>query len=175
MSKSSLSSFTWVGQTSSRLHLQENGTSSLDFNALISLPGVYNMNNLRVLARISEQHEPGGSMILQKPCPPSFIVVENTCKTPHDLGWLWPFEHQRGALGINIDVFQDFPIISCTGSLGKQAALLERKKQCLEQPSNEAFEMPGEVCGRCGGGKVSPLYCLERVSKSRKIYNFTLT
>lgn len=79
--RSSLRSFTWVGQTSKRLHLESNGTSVFRFNALISLPGVYNMNNLRVLARISEKHDPGGSLILQKPCPPSFVVVENTFKS----------------------------------------------------------------------------------------------
>ncbi|KAK2556882.1 Trafficking protein particle complex subunit 8 [Acropora cervicornis] len=80
-SKPSLSSFTWVGQTSKRVHLESNACSSFKFNALISLPGVYNMNNLRVLAKISELHEPGGSLILQKPCPPSFVVVENNFKT----------------------------------------------------------------------------------------------
>lgn len=79
-SKPSLSSFTWVGQTSKRVHLESNGSSSFKFNALISLPGVYNMNNLRVLAKISELHEPEGSLILQKPCPPSFVVVENNFK-----------------------------------------------------------------------------------------------
>ncbi|XP_015778661.1 PREDICTED: trafficking protein particle complex subunit 8-like [Acropora digitifera] len=80
-SKPSLSSFTWVGQTSKRVRLESNGSSSFKFNALISLPGVYNMNNLRVLAKISELHEPEGSLILQKPCPPSFVVVENNFKT----------------------------------------------------------------------------------------------
>lgn len=86
VSKSSPSSFTWVGQTSRRFQLDSNGTSSLKFNALISLPGVYNMNNLRVLARIREDHEPGGAMIPQKPCPPSFVVVENTFTNLDDLG-----------------------------------------------------------------------------------------
>ena len=75
---SSPSSFTWIGQTSRRFQLDSHGTSSLKFDALVSLPGVYNMNNLRVLARISDDHEPGGAMNLQKPCPPSYIVVENT-------------------------------------------------------------------------------------------------
>ncbi|KAL9976241.1 hypothetical protein ACROYT_G013513 [Oculina patagonica] len=86
VSKSSPSSFTWVGQTSRRFQIDSNGTSSLKFNALISLPGVYNINNLRVLARIGEDHEPGGAMILQKPCPPSFVVVENTFTNVNDLG-----------------------------------------------------------------------------------------
>lgn len=85
-SRSSPSSFTWVGQTSRRFQLDPNGTLSLKFNALVSLPGVYSMNNLRVLARISDDHEPGGAMILQKPCPPSFIVVENTFTNLNDLG-----------------------------------------------------------------------------------------
>lgn len=60
----------------------------LKFNALVSLPGVYNMNNLRVLARISDEHEPGGVLILQKPCPPSFTVVENIFSNPKDKSWL---------------------------------------------------------------------------------------
>lgn len=84
--RSSPSSFTWVGQTSRRFKLDPNGTSSLKFDALVSLPGVYNMNNMRVLARISDDHEPGGAMNLQKPCPPSFVVVENTCTNRNDLG-----------------------------------------------------------------------------------------
>ena len=75
--RSSPSSFTWVGQTSRRFQLDSNGTSSLKFDALVSLPGVYNMNNLRVLARISDDLEPGGAMNFQKPCPPSYVVVEN--------------------------------------------------------------------------------------------------
>lgn len=83
-STSSPSSFTWVGQTSRRFQLDPNGTSMLKFNALVSLPGVYNMNNLRVLARISDEHEPGGVLILQKPCPPSFTVVENIFSNPKD-------------------------------------------------------------------------------------------
>lgn len=85
-STSSPSSFTWVGQTSRRFQLDPNGTSTLKFNALVSLPGVYNMNNLRVLARISDDYEPGGTLILQKPCPPSFIVVENIFSNPKDIG-----------------------------------------------------------------------------------------
>lgn len=83
--RSSPSSFTWVGQTSRRFQLDSNGTSSLKFDALVSLPGVYNMNNLRVLARISDDHEPGGPMDLQKPCPPSYVVIENTCINRNDL------------------------------------------------------------------------------------------
>lgn len=77
-SKSSPSSLTWIGQTSRRFHLPSSGSSSLVFSALVTLPGVYNMNNFRVLAKLSEELEPGGSMVLQKPCPPSFVVVENT-------------------------------------------------------------------------------------------------
>lgn len=83
--RSSPSSFTWVGQTSRRFQLDSNGTSSLKFDAFVSLPGVYNMNNLRVLARISDDHEPGGAMNFQKPCPPSYVVVENTCTNGNDL------------------------------------------------------------------------------------------
>lgn len=87
-STSSPSSFTWVGQTSRRFQLDPNGTSMLKFNALVSLPGVYNMNNLRVLARISDEHEPGGVLIHQKPCPPSFTVVENIFSNSKDKSWL---------------------------------------------------------------------------------------
>ena len=83
--RSSSSSFTWVGQTSRRFKLDSNATSSLKFDALASLPGVYNMNNLRVLARISDDHEPGGAMSFQKPCPPSYVVVETTCTNRKDL------------------------------------------------------------------------------------------
>ena len=77
-SKSSPSSLTWIGQTSRRFHLPSSGSSSLVFSALVTLPGVYNMNTFRVLAKLSEELEPGGSMVLQKPCPPSFVVVEST-------------------------------------------------------------------------------------------------
>lgn len=86
MCRSSPSSFTWVGQTSRRFQLDSNGTLPLKFNALISLPGVYNVNNLRVLARIRDDHQSGGAMIPQKPCPPSYIVVENTFTNLNDLG-----------------------------------------------------------------------------------------
>lgn len=78
-------SFTWVGQTSRRFQLDSNATDSFKFDVLVSLPGVYNMNNLRMLARIADDHEPGGAMNFQKPCPPSYVVVENTFTNRNDL------------------------------------------------------------------------------------------
>ena len=78
--------FVWVGQTSRRLQLKPNETSALHFTALLSCPGIYNLNNLKVLALASGCDTAGSSesswkaskMVLQQPSPPSMIVIEDS-------------------------------------------------------------------------------------------------
>lgn len=75
-------SFVLIGQTSRRLRLDPNTTSILKFNAMISLPGVYNLNQLRVYAAVQEHNHQDvdfdlSTMVLQKPSPPSFLEVED--------------------------------------------------------------------------------------------------
>ncbi|XP_031564684.1 trafficking protein particle complex subunit 8-like [Actinia tenebrosa] len=78
----STTSFVLIGQTSRRLRLEPNSTSILKFNAMISLPGVYNLNQLRVYAAVQENNHQDedfdlSKMVLQKPSPPSFLEVED--------------------------------------------------------------------------------------------------
>ena len=36
------------------------------------------MNSLRVLAQVSEEYDSSGTMVLQTPCPPCFVLVESS-------------------------------------------------------------------------------------------------
>lgn len=83
--RTSTYSFILVGQTSKRLVLDPHGTLSIHLQALISLPGVYNLNQLMVYSAAlqssdSKQDFDLSSMTLQKPSPPSYIEIEDsTC------------------------------------------------------------------------------------------------
>ncbi|XP_048577205.1 trafficking protein particle complex subunit 8 isoform X2 [Nematostella vectensis] len=73
-------SFVFVGQTSRRLQLAPCSSSLLQFLAVISVPGVFDLNQFRVLAvdLSSELQDFDLSQFTeQKRSPPSLIVVEN--------------------------------------------------------------------------------------------------
>jgi len=81
--RQSTRSFILVGQTSRRLRLEPNSTSSIQLNALISLPGVYNLNQFCVYAAVQCNDSSNldfdvNTMTLQKLSPPSFMEVEDS-------------------------------------------------------------------------------------------------
>jgi len=81
--RTSTYSFLLVGQTSKRLVLDANSTLSVHLQALISLPGVYNLNQLLVYSSTvkssdNEQDFDLSSLTLQKPSPPSYIEIEDS-------------------------------------------------------------------------------------------------